>query len=350
MPFRTINPATGELVKEFPEPSAADIDVALDAATRGFEQWRRVPIADRAALMQKAAAYLEEHATRLATLMALEMGKPIAEGEAEAKKCAWVCRYYAENAEAFLAPDPRGERRGRRRSSGTTRWARSSRSCRGTSPFWQVFRFAAPGLMAGNVGILKHSSNVPQCALAIGEEVFTAVGFPETAFQVLLMSSAQTAPVHRGRPHPGRHAHGEQRRGASGFAELGGRAMKKMVMELGGSDPFIVLDDADVQRAASVGGRGAVPQQRAVLHRRQALHRAGEGAREAFTEAFVEAMRARPMGDPMDRASAVGPQAREEPPRRAGRPGQAHRGGRGGGCSSAARFRSNPARGGTPRR
>ncbi|RKZ17510.1 NAD-dependent succinate-semialdehyde dehydrogenase [bacterium] len=306
MAYETINPATGELIESFASATGEEIDAALDTASARFAQWRLTTLAERAALMRNAATVLEERAADWARIMALEMGKPVSEGEAEARKCAWVCRYYADEAEGFLTPEPR-------ESDGSAAWVRYDplgpilAIMPWNFPFWQVFRFAAPALMAGNVGLLKHASNVPQCALAI-EEVFTQAGFPEGCFRSLLVGSNAVAPIIAddrivGVTLTGSNAAGEQ------VAAAGGRAMKKMVMELGGSDPFIVLEDADVAAAAAVAvqGRCLNTGQSCIAAKRFIVH---EAVHDQFVQAFVAGMAARRMGDPMQPDVNVGPMAR----------------------------------------
>src|SRR5688572_13189305 len=228
------NPATEELIRDYPEPDEREVEDRLATAERAFAAWRKVPFAERARLMHAAADRLREHRADYGRLMTEEMGKTLSAAEAEVDKCAWVCDYYAEHAEELLASE----------SVATD----ASRSCvrydplgpvlavmPWNFPFWQVFRFAAPALMAGNVGLLKHASNVPGTALAI-EEVFLESGFPEGAFTTLLIPSSRTAALIG---HPVVRAvtlTGSDRAGREVAAEAG-RHLKKSVLELGGSDP-----------------------------------------------------------------------------------------------------------------
>jgi acyl-CoA reductase-like NAD-dependent aldehyde dehydrogenase len=282
--LRSVNPATEEVIGTFEPAMPEQIEQALGDAQRTYRQWRQTSFAERAALMQRAAAYLRAHQARLAGLITAEMGKPIVEAEAEVEKCAWNCVFYAENAERFLHDEPH--------PSGASE-SYVAFPPLGTIlaimpwnfPFWQVIRFAAPALMAGNTAILKHASNVPQCALALAE-VFAASGFPKGAFQTLLV--------------PG-----------SAVAAAAGRVVKKTVMELGGSDPFIVLADADLDAAvaAAVRSRYQNAGQSCIAAKRFIV---AEAIFEAFQARFVEAVQGLRMGDPSDRATQLGPLARND--------------------------------------
>src|SRR5579884_2763159 len=247
MPITSINPATGETLRTF-EPLRADqIEAKLERAAETFRSYRQTPFAERAQRMQRAAQILEAEKESWGRLMTSEMGKPLKAGAEEAAKCAWACRYYAENAERFLADE-----------TVETNAARSTIHYQPLGPvlavmpwnfpFWQVFRFAAPALMAGNVGLLKHASNVPQCALAI-EEIFLRAGFPEGAFQTLLIGSDQVARVLDDPRVVAATLTGSEPAG-SHVAERAGKNIKKTVLELGGSDPFLVMPSADLDAAA----------------------------------------------------------------------------------------------------
>ena len=274
--MKAINPTTEELIRDYPEPDATEVAECLAAAERAFSSWRKVPFAERGRLMSGAADLLRERRAEYGRLMSEEMGKPVAAGEGEVDKCAWVCDFYAEHAESFLADE-----------AVATDASRSSvrydplgpvlAIMPWNFPFWQVFRFAAPALMAGNVGLLKHAANVPGCALAI-EEVFHDAGFPEGAFTALLVPSSRVAELIR---HPVVRAvtlTGSEEAGKQVAAEAG-RCLKKTVLELGGSDPFIVLADADPAETAREAAARAHSQLRPELHRRQALHRRREHRR-----------------------------------------------------------------------
>jgi succinate-semialdehyde dehydrogenase/glutarate-semialdehyde dehydrogenase len=193
MAIESLNPASGEILERFTEATPATIDQVLAESHTTFQRWRRTTFAERAGLMREAARILRDDKARYGRTMALEMGKPIAQGEGEAEKCAWVCDYYAENAEAFLAAEPK-------ETDGSKSYVRFDplgpvlAIMPWNFPFWQVFRFAAPALMAGNTGVLKHASNVPRCALDI-EEVFRRAGFPDGAFRTLLVGNAAVAGI-----------------------------------------------------------------------------------------------------------------------------------------------------------
>jgi succinate-semialdehyde dehydrogenase / glutarate-semialdehyde dehydrogenase len=258
--------------------------------------------------MREAARILRTGKEKYARTMALEIGKPILQGEAEVEKCAWACDYYAENAEAFLADQPR-------KTDATRSYIRFDPlgPVLAIMPwnflFRQVFRFAAPALMAGNAGILKHASNVPRCALQI-EEVFREAGFPENLFRVVLVGSQKVAGIIADARIRAATLTGSDSAGSK-VAEQAGREIKKTVLELGGSDPFIVLDDADVQKAAKTAadarlinsGQSCIAAKRFIVVEKSA---------DAFLEIFVAAMKTPKMGDPLDRQTQVGPQARHD--------------------------------------
>ncbi|MBI5480036.1 MAG: NAD-dependent succinate-semialdehyde dehydrogenase [Deltaproteobacteria bacterium] len=306
--MRATNPATGEVIREYPEDTAAAVERKLALAAEAFAVWSCASFGERAAGMHRAAAILRDRRDVYARLMTAEVGKTLAASEAEVEKCAWVCDFYADNAAQQLAPAPQAtdasESGVRFEPLGAVLavmpW---------NFPFWQVFRFAAPGLMAGNVGLLKHASNVPGCALAI-EEVFRLAGFPEGAFQTLLIGARAVEAVIR---HPVVRAvtlTGSEPAGRMVAAQAGD-ALKKTVLELGGSDPFIVLRDADPVEvaAAAVAGRCINNGQSCIAAKRFIVE---EPVADAFTAAFVARMRTLRVGDPMDRATDVGPLARED--------------------------------------
>ncbi len=303
-----INPATGQVVREIAEHDEAFVREALDRATRTFEAWRDTTFAERAARMREAAALLRQRKERYAALMVEEMGKTLSSAEAEVEKCAWVCEHYAEHAEAYLAPEivPTDASRSLVRFDplgpvlAVMPW---------NFPFWQVFRFAAPALMAGNVGLLKHASNVPGCALAI-EEVFRDAGFPQGAFQTLLIPSRLVDRVIRDPAVQAVTLTGSEPAGRA-VAATAGAALKKTVLELGGSDPFIVLEDADLDEAVrtAVTARIINNGQSCIAAKRFIVVQA---VADAFEEAFARRMEALRVGDPMDRATDLGPLARED--------------------------------------
>jgi succinate-semialdehyde dehydrogenase/glutarate-semialdehyde dehydrogenase len=306
--MQSINPATEEVLKTFEPHSKGQIEEALQGATATFERWRKTSFGERAALMRRAAANVRQHTARLAEMITAEMGKPIVESEAEIEKCAWNCDFYAENAQRFLQDEERSSNASRSYIQYTPLgvilaimpW---------NFPFWQVFRFAAPALMAGNTSILKHASNVPQCALAI-EEVFRAAGFPEGAFRTLLLPGSEVGPLIESAQIAAVTLTGSEAAGSSA-ASHAGRVLKKTVLELGGSDPFIVLDDAALEAAARVGVRARFQNtgQSCIAAKRFIIH---EAVWHEFQERFLAEVRALKVGDPMDRETRVGPLARPD--------------------------------------
>jgi succinate-semialdehyde dehydrogenase/glutarate-semialdehyde dehydrogenase len=304
--IQSINPATEEVIADYDEHTPAQIEATLADTSKAYHWWRETTFEQRAARLRAAAATLRANKERYAALMTAEMGKPIVESEAEVEKCAWNCDYYAEHGRSFLASediatnarhsyvqfDPLGV------ILAVMPW---------NFPFWQVFRFAAPALMAGNTALLKHASNVPGCALAI-EELFRESGFPEGTFRALLVPGAVAeglisdpriqAVTLTGSEMAGQHV-----------ASAAGRALKKSVLELGGSDPFIVLADADVQAAASTAAkaRNINSGQSCIAAKRFIVVEEVADEFEARFSASVAALR---VGDPMDRGTQVGPLAR----------------------------------------
>ena len=306
--MNAVNPATEELIRDYPEPDAGEVDERLAAAERAFAAWRKVPFAERGRLMRAAADRLREHRADYARLMTDEMGKPIAASESEVDKCAWVCDFYAEHAEGFLTSEPVA--------------TDASRSCirydplgpvlaimPWNFPFWQVFRFAAPALMAGNVGVLKHAANVPGTALAI-EEVFREAGFPEGVFTTLLIPSDRATelighPVIRAVTLTGSDRAGRE------VAAAAGRHLKKSVLELGGSDPFIVLADADPASAAREAARArTINSGQSCIAAKRFL--VDDSIADRFEEEFTARMAELKVGDPLDRANDAGPLARAD--------------------------------------
>lgn len=306
MSLKSVNPATGETRKTYPETSSAEIERSIRKADEAFQDWKRLPFARRAERLNAAAVILRENRDNYAELMAVEMGKPIRDGRAESDKCAWVCEYFARQAPSMLAPE-------------------SIESDAGSSfvvfaplgvvlaimpwnyPFWQVFRFAAPALMAGNTAILKHASNVPGCASAIAS-IFDAAGFPPAVFQSLLVPGSAVEsiiadPLIRAVTLTGSTAAGES------VAANAGKHLKKTVLELGGSDPYVVLEDADLEHtvATCVASRLLNSGQSCIAAKRFIVV---ESVRKRFEEMLVEQMAAKVMGDPLDDAVEIGPQAR----------------------------------------
>ncbi|ABC82794.1 NAD-dependent succinate-semialdehyde dehydrogenase [Anaeromyxobacter dehalogenans] len=299
----SVNPATGEVLARFDEITDAELERRLALAAATFRSWRRVPIAERAQRMRRAAEVLEARKDALGRTMTLEMGKTLRSAVAEAEKCAWVCRFYAEHAERFLADEVL-----------PSSAARSFTRCLPVGPvlavmpwnfpFWQVFRFAAPALMAGNVGVLKHASNVPQSALAI-EAVFREAGFPEGCFQTLLVGSSRVQRVVEDPRIAAATLTGSEGAG-SAVASAAGRVIKKTVLELGGSDAFVVMPSADLDAAVATAvtartinnGQSCIAAKRFVVH---------EAVYDRFEQAFVRRMAALKVGDPLDAGTDVGP-------------------------------------------
>ena len=305
MAIATINPATGQLIKSFTALTEAEIEAKLGLAAATFPKFRRLSFAARAVMMNKAAAILESDKEDLGRLMTLEMGKTFRSAVDEAVKCAWACRYYAENAERFLA-DEEVATSARRSYVKYQPVGVVLAIMPWNFPFWQVFRFIAPGLMAGNVGLLKHASNVPQCALKI-EEILTRAGFPVGAFQTLLIGARQVEAI-LGDP---RVAAATLTGSEGAGVEVGisaAKRIKKVVLELGGSDPFIVMPSADVDLAAETAVKARVINngQSCIAAKRFIV---AEAIADKFESAFVARMKALKVGDPMDAATEVGPLA-----------------------------------------
>jgi succinate-semialdehyde dehydrogenase/glutarate-semialdehyde dehydrogenase len=301
----SVNPATGEVLARVEQHSEAEVERRLARAVEVFRVWRRRPIAERARLVARAADVLDTTKERFGRLMTQEMGKTLTSAMAEVEKCARACRYFAENGERFLADEER-------LASGDRAYVRCLplgpvlAVMPWNFPFWQVFRFAAPAVVAGDVGLLKHASSVPQCALAI-EEVFRQAGFPDGVFQTLLIGSERVQRVVEDPRIAAVTLTGSEGAG-SAVAAAAGRALKKAVMELGGSDPFIVLPSADLAAAAktAVAARTVNNGQSCIAAKRFIVH---EAVYDRFTEAFVAGMKALRVGDPLDPATSVGPLA-----------------------------------------
>ena len=308
MPIESINPTTGEVIKQYQEMAPDTVRQILEESEQAFQSWRKTSFAERARPLRKAAEILRKNADEYARLMALEMGKPIADGRAEANKCAWGCEYYAEHAEAFLSPDlvetdasksfvtyqPLGA------VLAVMPW---------NFPFWQVFRFAAPALMAGNVGVLKHASNVPGCALAI-EQILHEAGFPKQTFRTLLVGSKQVGAIIENPIVKAVTLTGSTPAGKA-VAAKAGEMLKKTVLELGGSDPYVVLADADLSETVKtcVASRLTNSGQSCIAAKRFIVV---EAVREPFERMYVELMRTFKLGDPLDEKNQVGPQARRD--------------------------------------
>jgi len=306
--IESINPATGEKLKSFEPLSDTDIEKKLALAEETFRQYRRTSFPERTRMMLRAAEILESEKEAFARVMTLEMGKPVKAGVEEAAKCAQGCRYYAANAVRFLGDEIVEASTG----AGDRAFIRFQplgavlAIMPWNFPFWQVFRFAAPALMAGNVGLLKHASNVPQCALAIAD-VFERAGFPPGAFQTLLIGSDKVENLIADRRVAAVTLTGSEAAGKR-VASAAGRHIKKSVLELGGSDPFIVMPGASMDRAVKTAvkartinnGQSCIAAKRFIIHERIA----GE-----FMEKFVRGMEALKIGDPVDGETELGPLA-----------------------------------------
>ncbi len=312
MAIRSINPATGELLKTFEPLSDEEIEWRLERASKAFVSYRATGFGQRATWMRAAADLLESDRGDIARTMTTEMGKTLAAAEAEAAKCARGMRFYAEHAEEFLADEPLsdpgavGARRALARYQplgvilAVMPW---------NFPLWQVVRFAAPALMAGNVGLLKHASNVPQTALYL-EDLFVRAGFPEGCFQALLIGSAQVEAVLRDPRVVAATLTGSEPAGRS-VAAVAGEEIKKTVLELGGSDAFVVMPSADLERAAQVAVTARVQNngQSCIAAKRFIVH---DAVYDRFARLFVERMQALRVGDPAEEATDVGPLATEQ--------------------------------------
>jgi succinate-semialdehyde dehydrogenase / glutarate-semialdehyde dehydrogenase len=306
--FKSINPYTNQEIAEYTEQQESEIQSILDKSQQAFERWRTVPIADRSLLMKKAGKILNKNIDQYARTITLEMGKPISESRAEVSKCILACDYYAEHVQDFLTDqiieteaqksyvrhDPMGT------ILAIMPW---------NFPFWQVFRFAAPALTSGNTALLKHAPNVFGCALHI-EEVFKEAGFPDGVFQNLIVDHTHIEKIIAHHAVKAVTLTGSERAGSS-VAALAGKYLKKTVLELGGSNAFIVLADADIDAAVKIG----------VLSRMQNSGQSCIAAKRFIIEApiydeyvnkFVKAVEALDAGDPMDEATKIGPLARKD--------------------------------------
>ena len=308
MTFTSTNPYNGEELKTYHELSEREVYETLERSEKAYESWREVPISERCRLLKRAAEVLNKNVDRYAETITLEMGKPISEARGEIKKCAWVCNFYAENSEQFLADelietdaeesfisyDPIGT------VLAIMPW---------NFPFWQVFRFAAPTLTAGNTALLKHASNVFGCAEHI-EDVFKEAGYPEDVFQNLIIHHDKTEKILSNDTVQAVTLTGSGRAGKS-VGSLAGKYLKKSVLELGGNNAFIVLDDADIEQAVKTGvkarmmngGQSCIAAKRFIL--------VGD-IYEEFLSKFIDQVKEIKRGDPMDEATEIGPLARED--------------------------------------
>jgi succinate-semialdehyde dehydrogenase/glutarate-semialdehyde dehydrogenase len=305
MPIATINPATSETLKTFDALTNDELDARIAHAARTFRAYRRTSLADRAAWLLRAAGILEAEQDVFGRTMTIEMGKLVKAGREEAVKCAWGCRFYAEHAPAMLADEAV-------QSTATKSFVRYQplgpilAVMPWNFPFWQVFRLTAPALMAGNVVLLKHASNVPQCALAI-EDVLRRAGFPDGAFQALLIPSDQVQRVLDDPRVAAASLTGSEQAGRN-VAAAAGRQIKKTVLELGGSDPFIVMPSADLRAATEMAVKARIVNsgQSCIAAKRFIV---AEAIADEFERGFTERMRALKVGDPLDPATEVGPLA-----------------------------------------
>ncbi|GGZ87107.1 NADP-dependent succinic semialdehyde dehydrogenase [Streptomyces echinoruber] len=313
MPIATVNPATGETLKTYQAMDEQEIERRLELAEATFRTYRTTGFAERARLLNRAADLLEEDQEEIGRVVTTEMGKPIRQARAEAVKCAKAMRWYAGHAEELLADETPAD--ADVRDSGASRVVVRYRPLGPVLavmpwnfPLWQVVRFAAPALMAGNVGLLKHASNVPQTALYL-EDLFHRAGFPEGCFQTLLIGSAAVDDVLRDERVKAATLTGSEPAGRA-VASTAGEMIKKTVLELGGSDPFVVMPSADLDRAARVAvtarcqntGQSCIAAKRFIVH---------DDVHDAFAERFVAGMKALRVGDPMDEETEVGPLSSE---------------------------------------
>ncbi|MBW3556261.1 MAG: NADP-dependent succinic semialdehyde dehydrogenase [Actinobacteria bacterium] len=311
MPIATVNPATGEVLKCFDPLSPEEIETRLQRAASAFTRYRLTSIEDRGRWLEAAAGILEGGAASIAEMVTTEMGKPISAARAEVEKCARGCRFYARSGRELLADEP---------VDGSAVGARRAYACYQplgpvlavmpwNFPLWQVMRFAAPALMAGNVALLKHSSNVPQSALFL-EELFQRAGFGDGVFQTLLMGADQVEPVLRDPRVRAATLTGSTPAGRS-IGAIAGGALKPSVLELGGSDPFIVMPSADLERAAEVAVRARCQNngQSCIAAKRFIVH---EAVADDFERRFVDRMGALRLGDPLNEDTDIGPLATEQ--------------------------------------
>ena len=306
MIFKSINPYSDETIEEFNTLTDEDLSNKLKRSTAAFEGWKRTPFNERAALFHNVAKLLRENKSSYARTISLEMGKAINEALGEVEKCAWVCEYYAENAEAFLK-DEFIESDAQKSFVSYEPIGAILAVMPWNFPYWQVFRFAAPYLMAGNVALLKHAPNVCKCAIEI-ENIFREAGFPEGIFQSLIIEVKQVEKVLESHIVQAATLTGSEKAGAS-VASLAGKNIKKTVLELGGSDPFIVLADADIEKAATVAvqsrmlnaGQSCIAAKRFLVI---------DSIKDEFTDVVLKKIAALKTGDPLSKDTTTGPLAR----------------------------------------
>jgi succinate-semialdehyde dehydrogenase / glutarate-semialdehyde dehydrogenase len=308
MTIKSINPSTGQTIKEYQEMPPAMVRNIIEELQQAFLGWRKKDIAQRAKLMKKVAQILRDERENYARLMAEEMGKPVVAGRAEAEKCAWACDYYADNTENFLQPEIVETEAGRGFITfqplgvilAVMPW---------NFPFWQVFRFAAPALMVGNVTVLKHASNVPGCAIAI-ENIFHKADFPQNVFKTLLVESKQVGAIIENPLIKAVTLTGGTDAGRA-IAKKAGEMIKKTVLELGGSDPYLIMEDADLEMAvtACIDSRLTNAGQSCIAAKRLIVV---QSHKKQFEELFVKGMRSVKTGDPLQEETRVGPLARHD--------------------------------------
>lgn len=306
--MKSVNPATGETIATYEEHSDDEVKAIVENAHQTFRDWRSTTYSERGELLRKAAEVMESNKEELARLMAEEMGKPIAGGRSEVDKCAWVCRYYADNGADFLADHHIEADRSKSYVHyeplgvvlAVMPW---------NFPLWQVIRFAAPALIAGNTCVLKHASNVTGSALAI-EEIFADAGFPEGCFATLMIPGSRVEEVIENPAIAAVTLTGSDPAGRA-VASKAGQLLKKVVLELGGSDPSIILEDADLELAASACATGRLINsgQSCIAAKRFVVH---QDVYDVWLERFTEKMATTPMGDPMDETTVIGPMARSD--------------------------------------
>ncbi len=301
----SINPSDNKVLKQFNEMTTEQSSEIISLAQQAFLKWKETSFVHRSELMKKAAEILRQNSEEYSVLMTMEMGKPIIQSRAEVEKCAWVCDYYADNAEKFLADELLKTEASKSYVSyqplgvilAVMPW---------NFPFWQVFRFAAPNLMAGNAGVLKHASNVTGCALAI-EDVFRKAEFPENLFRSLIVSAKNVKPIIENKNIQAVTLTGSVPAGKS-VASLAGSLIKKTVLELGGSDPYLVLEDADLEKAAMCcvnsrlinAGQSCIAAKRFIVVKK---------VYDEFEKLYLKFMSDKKMGDPSDEKNDIGPQA-----------------------------------------
>jgi succinate-semialdehyde dehydrogenase/glutarate-semialdehyde dehydrogenase len=306
MSIEVINPATNEIINKYEEMAWGEIESIIESVQKAYEGWKGTSFSERSKKMKAASKLLKDGKEKYARLMADEMGKPLAQGRSETEKCAWCCDYYADNAEKFLSPE-KVETDASRSYVAFNPLGIVLAVMPWNFPFWQVFRFAAPGLMAGNAGILKHASNVPGCALAI-EEIFRNAGFPENLFRTVLVNNQVVANIIE-HPHVKAITLTGSTPAGKSVASKAGSVMKKTVLELGGSDPYVILKDADLDLAVDTcvtsrlinGGQSCIAAKRFIVV---------DEIRNQFEEMFVAKMKSKKMGNPLEEGIDLGPQAR----------------------------------------